>query len=112
MFDAPITRREALSRIFKAIVVAGAGSFLSFKDLLAAAAKTPDQRPTVLWLHGTSCTGCSCSFLDIDQVPVVDILTKFTNLAFHPDVSLATGHQVTEIIDRLLSAVPLPSSGM
>jgi hydrogenase small subunit len=103
MFDTPISRREALKKIYRAIVVAGAAGFVSYRDLLAAVARTPDQRPTVVWLHGTSCTGCSCSFLDIDYVPVVDILTKFTNLAFHPDVSLATGSQVTEILDRLLA---------
>jgi hydrogenase small subunit len=103
MFDTPISRREALKKIYRAIVVAGAAGLVSYRDLLAAVARTPDQRPTVIWLHGTSCTGCSCSFLDIDYVPVVDILTKFTNLAFHPDVSLATGSQVTEILDRLLA---------
>ena len=103
MFDTPISRREALKKIYRAIVVAGAAGVVSYRDLLAAVARTPDQRPTVIWLHGTSCTGCSCSFLDIDYVPVVDILTKFTNLAFHPDVSLATGSQVTEILDRLLA---------
>ena len=103
MFDKPISRREALKKIYRAIVVAGAAGFVSYRDLLAAVARTPDQRPTVVWLHGTSCTGCSCSFLDIDYVPVVDILTKFTNLAFHPDVSLATGSQVTDILDRLLA---------
>ena len=103
MFDKPITRREALKKIYRAIVAAGAAGFVSYRDLLAAVSRTPDQRPTVIWLHGTSCTGCSCSFLDIDYVPVVDILTKFTNLAFHPDVSLATGSQVTEILNRLQS---------
>ena len=65
-------------------------------SFLSAAVATPtEQRPTVVWLHGTSCTGCSCGFLDIDYVPVVDILTKFINMAYHPDVSLATGAQVT-----------------
>jgi len=103
MFDKPINRREALKKIYRAIVVAGAAGFITYRDLLAAVSRTPDQRPTVVWLHGTSCTGCSCSFLDIDYVPVVDIPTKITNLAIHPDVSLATGSQVTEILDRLLA---------
>jgi hydrogenase small subunit len=101
MHDTPISRREALKKIYRAIVAAGAASFISYRDLLAAVSQTPEERPTLVWLHGTSCTGCSCSFLDIDQVPLVDILTKFTNLAFHPDVSLATGSQVTDILERL-----------
>ncbi len=53
----PINRREALKRIFRAVVAAGAASFVSYRDLLAAVAKPTDQRPTVVWLHGTSCTG-------------------------------------------------------
>jgi hydrogenase small subunit len=104
MHNSPINRREALKQIYRAIVTAGAASFISYRDLLAAVSQTPDQRPTVVWLHGTSCTGCSCSFLDIDYVSVVDILTKFTNMAFHPDVSLATGSQVTDILERLLAS--------
>lgn len=104
MLHTPVNRREALKQIYRAIVAAGAASLVSYRDLLAAVSQTPDQRPTVVWMHGTSCTGCSCSFLDIDQVPVVDILTKFTNMAYHPDVSLATGNQVTDILDRLLSS--------
>jgi hydrogenase small subunit len=101
MFNTPINRREALKRIYRAIVAAGAASFVSYRQLLAAVSQVPEQRPTLVWLHGTSCTGCSCSFLDIDYVPVVDILTKFTNLAFHPDVSLATGGQVTDLLARV-----------
>lgn len=101
MFETPITRREALRRIYRAIITTGAASFISFEELLAADAKPVDQRPNLIWLHGSSCSGCSCSFLDIDYVPVVDILTRFTNLVFHPDVSLATGDQVTELLARL-----------
>ena len=44
---------------------------------------------------GTSCSGCSTSFLNVEGVPLVDILTEYTNVIFHPDISLATGHQVT-----------------
>jgi hydrogenase small subunit len=103
-FDTPISRRQALKRIYRAMVAAGAASIVSYRDLLAAVAKPAEQKPNLIWLHGTSCTGCSCSFLDIDYVPVVDILTKFTNLIFHPDVSLATGGQVTDILDRLTAS--------
>lgn len=104
MSHTPISRREALRRIYRAILATGAASFLSYRDLLAAASQAPDQRPTLVWLHGSSCSGCSVSFLDIDYVPVPDILTRFINLAFHPDLSLATGHQVTEVLERLLKS--------
>ncbi len=104
----PISRRAALKRIFAAIAATGASSFLTFDDLVAAdrterqaAAGGDDPRLNLIWLHGTSCSGCSVSLLNIEYVPVVDILTKFTNMIFHHDVSLATGDQVTDIFRRL-----------
>ncbi|MFA5626588.1 MAG: hydrogenase small subunit [Thiohalomonadaceae bacterium] len=98
-----ITRREALKRIYGAIVATGAASFLSFEDLLAADATT-DKRLNLIWLHGSSCSGCSCSFLDIEYVPVLDILSKFTNVIFHPDLSLATGDQVTGMLEHVMGS--------
>lgn len=98
-----ISRREALRKIYRAIVVAGAASFISFDDLLAAEA-TRDKRLNLIWMHGSSCSGCSCSLLNIEHVSVLDILTKFTNLVFHPDISLAAGDQVVNIIDRLIAS--------
>ncbi|MBB5021997.1 hydrogenase small subunit [Desulfurispira natronophila] len=103
MMQQEITRRSALKRIFAAIAATGAGSFITFDDLLAADAN-PRKAINVLWLHGSSCTGCTCSLLDIEKVPVVDILTRFAHMVFHHDLSLATGDQVTETIDKLLES--------
>jgi hydrogenase small subunit len=99
-----ITRREALKRIFKAIAATGASRFISFNDVLATETD-PGDKVNVIWLHGASCSGCSISFLNIEYVPVIDILTRFTNLLFHPDISLANGAQVRHIHEQL------PSSG-
>lgn len=104
MFDTPISRRESLRRIYHAIVAAGASTFLTFEDLLAADTAPADSRVNVVWLHGSSCSGCSCSFLDIEYVSVPDILTRFTNMVFHPDISLATGDQVTELLNKLTNS--------
>lgn len=94
-----MTRREALKRIYGVVVAVGASSFLSFEDLLAID-RGEIQKPNLVWLHGTSCSGCSTSFLNVEGVPLVDILTEYTNVIFHPDISLATGHQVTEILEK------------
>ena len=101
MFDTPMTRRQALRQIYRAIVATGAAQFLSFEQLLAADRSSESERLNLIWLHGTSCSGCSCAFLDVEDVPVLDILTKFTNVIFHPDLSAATGHQVPDLIERL-----------
>lgn len=97
-----IGRREALKRIFKAIAAVGASQFISFEDILAAEAVPARDKPHVIWLHGSSCSGCSISFMNIEYVPVIDILTQFTRVVFHPDLSLATGEQVPALIDELV----------
>lgn len=98
-----IDRRQALKRIFAAITAVGASSFLSFEDLLAADA-SPRKPLNILWLHGSSCTGCSCALLDIEKVPVLDVLTRFAHIVFHHDLSLATGDQVIAIKEKLLAS--------
>ncbi|MBF0286741.1 MAG: hydrogenase small subunit [SAR324 cluster bacterium] len=97
-----ITRREALKKMYQAVIAVGASTFLSFDDLLAAQ-ETP-VKPYVLWFHGTSCSGCSSAFLDMEDVPVMELLTQFFKMVFHPDLSAATGHQVLQVIDTLLES--------
>lgn len=94
-----MTRREALTNIYKVIVAIGASTFFSFEDLMALESKE-FKKPNLLWLHASSCSGCSTSFLNIEDVSVVDLLTKYTNVLFHPDISLATGHQVVELLEK------------
>ena len=53
--------------------------------------------PSVIWLNGSSCTGCSVSFLNrISDVPgqptdVVDVVGNAINLVFHPTIMSAAG---------------------
>jgi len=53
--------------------------------------------PSVVWLNGSSCTGCSVSFLNrISDVPgqpvdVVDVVGHAINLVFHPTIMSAAG---------------------
>lgn len=98
-----MSRRQALKKIYGALLTCGASSFITFGDLIAAE-RQQDKRVNVIWLHAASCTGCSCSLLDIDTVPVVDILTKWTNLLLHPTIGSATGLQVTDTLEDVLAS--------
>lgn len=102
-----LSRRELLKRTYAAIVACGAAPFLSYRDLLAAD-RRPRTRPTVVWLHGTSCSGCSVSFLNVEEIPVPALLTRFVDLRFHPDLSLATGQQVLDLLDAVGSGGDKP----
>lgn len=99
MYNLALTRRELLRRAYLAIAASGASSFISVDDLFAAEKRR--NKPQVLWLHGTSCSGCSVSFLNVEEMPVTQILTQFVDLIFHPDLSAATGHQVIEILQKV-----------
>lgn len=96
-----ISRREALKRFYNVVVAVGASTFLSFDDLLASqtVGTGPYKKPNILWLHASSCSGCSTSFLNVADVPLTDILTKFSNIMFHPDISSATGDDVLNILN-------------
>jgi hydrogenase small subunit len=94
-----MTRRDALKQFYNVIIAVGASSFLSFEELLAID-EGKITKPNLIWLHGASCSGCSTSFLNIESVPLVDILIRFTNVIFHPDVSSATGEHVVELLEK------------
>lgn len=96
-----INRREFLKQMLKVVAAVGASNFISFDDLNAAEYRL--NKPNIVWLHASSCSGCSTSFLDIEGVALADILTKYTNIIYHPDISLATGHQVKEILNTVTS---------
>ncbi|MFH2131285.1 MAG: hydrogenase small subunit [bacterium] len=103
MMIPPISRREALRKLYQIAVSVGATSFLTFDDLLQASQRT-NPVPSVVWLHGSSCTGCTCSLLNIEEVPLVQLITQFMDLTFHPDISSATGEQVVSILTALLES--------
>jgi hydrogenase small subunit len=99
-----VTRRQFLQ---VAAGMAGAlgleaSGFLKLQEALAASGA-----PSVIWLQGQSCTGCSISFLNsIHYATVDDLLLNSINLEYHPNVMAGAG-------DFAISAgqVARPSSG-
>lgn len=63
-------------------------------DALANALNSPNG-PTVLWLQGSGCTGCSISFLDFisgdDPQDAGEVLIDLINLAYHPNLMAGAG---------------------
>lgn len=101
-----LSRREFLQRLYQLVIAAGAGSLLSFDELLAAADDHQSTwlRPHLVWLQGASCSGCSPSTFNIEQVTVVDLLTTLTRIVYHQDLSLATGEQVVTTLNQVMDA--------
>jgi hydrogenase small subunit len=87
-----ISRRQFLRYCTTAATALG----LSRSELaaLAAALRSPTG-PTVVWLEGANCSGCSVSFLNhvsaTAPVDVADVLINVINLRYHKTVMASAG---------------------
>lgn len=83
-----ITRRELLK--WAAVSTAGASlglnSLLRLEEALAA-----NGAPPVIWLQGSSCSGCSVSLLNSVSTTVDKVLTETVSMEYHPDLTAAYG---------------------
>jgi hydrogenase small subunit len=59
-------------------------------------------RAKVLWLSAMSCSGCSVSFINVEDPGPVEVLTELISLVYHPVISAAQGSDVGLIIDKLV----------
>ena len=91
-------RREFLKAVSKILVAVGGAKFFTEEELLALE-NGEIKKPDVIWLHGMSCDGCSTSLLN-SEISIVDILTKYTNIIFHPTVMAGTGSDALKIIEE------------
>jgi hydrogenase small subunit len=102
-----ISRRSFLSYCRASSVMLGLSALdlLRLEELLADPAA-----PTLLWLQGSGCTGCSVSFLNYIAATsagtetVADVLIKRVNLAFHQTVMDASGQTVVNVVDSVYAA--------
>ena len=87
-----ITRRDFLKYCGISAAVLGLTS-LDLINLEQAIASTTG--PTVLWLQGAACTGCSVSFLNrisaTAPTSAADLLINSINLRYHPNVMALSG---------------------
>jgi hydrogenase small subunit len=96
-----ITRRAFLKYCTASAATLGLTQF--DLDALAGALTGPGG-PTVLWLQGSGCTGCSISFLDLisSEAPhdVGEVLIDVINLTYHPNVMAAAGQQAVNLAKK------------
>lgn len=71
--------------------------------LLESALANPNA-PTVIWLHGAGCTGCSVSFLNriSTQAPqtAADVLIDTINLTYHPTLMSLAGESAASVAQQ------------
>ncbi len=72
---------------------------------VAAALKKvqPANIPKIIYLQGLSCTGCSISLLQATTPSPLSMITDYSQLAFHADISATSGKQASQLIDEYIS---------
>ena len=94
-------RREFLKTVSKILIAVGGAHFFTYEELLALE-HGEIQKPDLIWIHAMSCDGCTTSLLN-SEVPMLDILIKFTNIIFHPTIMSATGEDALKILKEYKS---------
>ncbi|MBN2705224.1 MAG: hydrogenase small subunit [Deltaproteobacteria bacterium] len=97
-----IKRRQFL----KLAASMGAAFGLSgFSPLVSAALKSidADKIPKLIYLQGLSCSGCSVSLLQAQSPQPLDMITNYSQLVFHGDLSAASGRRALDVIDEFIA---------
>lgn len=92
-----ITRRDFLRYCVSSAVSLGlnVSEMIDLREVFAN-----PQGPTVLWLQGSGCTGCSVSFLNriatTDPKTAGDVLINSINLVYHPNLMALAGQSAVD----------------
>ncbi|MBN2808589.1 MAG: hydrogenase small subunit [Deltaproteobacteria bacterium] len=72
-----------------------------FSGPVGAALKQLDPKhiPRLIYLQGLSCSGCSVSLLQAESPSPLTMITDYSQLLFHGDLSAASGPRVMELLD-------------
>ncbi len=64
---------------------------------------SPDRIPKIIYLQGLSCTGCSISLLQAESPSPLELITDYSHLVFHADLSAASGSMAMNIINKFIT---------
>jgi len=96
-----ISRRDFLKYCGLSAAALGLGSLDLLK--LEEALANPSA-PSVIWLQGSSCSGCSVSFLNrissTAPATAADVLTSSINLIYHPTIMSAAGQTAAAVAEQ------------
>ena len=100
--NAMLDRREFLKLAAALSTAFGVGGL---PEPVAAALKAIDPKrvPKIIYLQGLSCTGCSISLLQADSPSPLSMITDYAQLAFHADLSAASGKTAVNLIEKFIA---------
>lgn len=97
-----LTRREFL-RICSGSAAALGVSQLFIPEVYKALAEAAAGNPSVLWLQGMSCAGCSVSLLNTVHPNIKEVLLEIITLEFHTNVMAAAGDLAMSVYEEAIA---------
>jgi len=108
-----ITRRSFIKYCTASAAALGLGP-AELSQLRSALADS--AAPSVLWLQGSGCSGCSISFLNYvassPPVDAVDVLIHSLKLIYHPTISAGAGQSVVSEIKKAAKFILVVEGGV
>lgn len=98
-----ISRREFIKLCAASTAGISLSSLLGWDLVFNTFARAAEGRPTVLWLQGSACSGCSVSLLNSVDPPVADLILKIINLKYHPILMAASGEMCIEVLEEVVA---------
>jgi len=114
------TRREFLQVATASLALLGLSQALTPK--VVKALEESSGKPSVVWLHGQECTGCSESFVNSLDPTAAAIILDTISLRYHETLMAASGYHAEEALEDAISekgyllviegAIPLAEDGL
>ena len=95
-----VSRRQFLEFCAKLMVVAPAGLALTSKVHAAEVAReiAKARRPSVIWLHGQDCTGCTETLLRTSNPDLAELILHLVSLDYHATLMAAAGKDAEDAL--------------
>jgi hydrogenase small subunit len=117
-----VSRRDFMK--FCGIMAVGMGLPIGAGTKIAEAITNPKRRPTVIWLHGQECTGCTETLLRPSHPSLEHLILDLISLDYHETLNVGSGHQAEDALFKSIAnnagefvlvvegAIPLKDGGI
>jgi hydrogenase small subunit len=98
-----LTRREFIQLCAASTAGLSLVSLLGEDFIVSSLARAAEGKPTVIWLQGSTCSGCSVSLLNSVEPKIADVLLKVINLKYHQVIMAGSGELCAEVLDEVVA---------
>jgi hydrogenase small subunit len=93
-----VSRRDFMK--FCGIMAVSMGLPLGAGTQIAEAITNPKRRPSVIWLHGQECTGCTETLLRTSHPSLEHLILDLISLDYHETLNAGAGHQAEAALHK------------